>query len=95
MVQHQYNVPRLTKTAVDAKKKTLAALNPQRREGKNLEVNIGSKSRTLNLTTSVFLDETGVMLKLTRTYARSPRGMRSVGFETLLSRRKGNGDWCN
>ena len=26
----------------------------------------------------VFLDETGVMLGLTRTYARSPRGMRSL-----------------
>ena len=37
---------------------------------------MGASFRTLNPTTSVFLDETGVLLGLTRTHARSPRGSR-------------------
>jgi len=39
-------------------------------------VSIGSKFKTFIQKTSVFLDETGVELGLTRTYARSPQGSR-------------------
>jgi len=51
MVQHQYDVPRLTERAINVKKKTLAALKQQQRESKSEEVNIGSKLKTLNPTT--------------------------------------------
>ena len=76
MVQHQYNVPRLTKTAVDAKKKTLRSTQAATERVQKLRGEYWQQVRDIEPHNLVFLDETGVMLGLTRTYARSPCGSR-------------------
>ena len=42
---------------------------------------------------SVFLDETGVLLGLRRTHARSERGKASLWGKTFLSRGKSHSNW--
>ena len=76
MVQHQYNVPCLTKTAVDAKKKTLRSTQAATERVQKLRGEYWQQVKDIEPHNLVFLDETGVMLGLTRTYARSPRGSR-------------------
>lgn len=76
MVQYQYNVPRLTKTAVDAKKKTLRSTQAATERVQKLRGEYWQQVKDIEPYNLVFLDETGVMLGLTRTYARSPRGSR-------------------
>ena len=78
MVQYQYNVPRSTETTVDAKKKTLRSTQAATERVQKLRGEYWQRVKDIEPSNLVFLDETGVMLGLTRTYARSPRGMRSV-----------------
>ena len=76
MVQHQYNVPRLTKTATNAKKKTLRSTQAATERVQKLRGEYWQQVKDIEPHNLVFLDETGVMLGLTRTYARSPCGSR-------------------
>jgi hypothetical protein len=43
----------------------------------------------------VFLGETGALLGLRRTHARSERGKASLGGKTFLLRGKSHSNWCN
>ena len=76
MVQHQYDVPSLTKRAINVKKKTLRSTQAATERVQKLRGEYWQQVKDIELHNLVFLDETGVMLGLTRTYARSPRGSR-------------------
>ncbi len=43
----------------------------------------------------VFIDETGVVIGLTRTHARSNKGTRIYDRDAILSRSKSYSNWCN
>jgi hypothetical protein len=43
----------------------------------------------------VFLDETGVLLGLRRTHARSERGTRAYGVKPFYRGEKSHSNWCN
>ncbi len=76
MVQHQYNVPRITKTATDAKKKTLRSSQCATERVQKLRCEYWEQVKQIAPENLVFLDEMGVELGLTRTQARSPQGSR-------------------
>ncbi len=76
MVQHQYNVPRLTKRATNTKKKTLRSTQGATERVQKLRGEYWEQVKEIDPANLVFLDETGVLLGLTRTHARSPRGRR-------------------
>jgi transposase len=66
---------RALQTTIDTKKKALRSVKAQQKESKNSEVTTGSKSGYRARKLGV-LDEMGVLLGLTRTHARSFRGIR-------------------
>ncbi|MEG4032184.1 hypothetical protein QUA06_28645, partial [Microcoleus sp. POL8_C6] len=43
----------------------------------------------------VFLDETGVVLGLSRTHARSQLGTRASAVKPFYARQKSHSNWCN
>ena len=76
MAEYQYHVPRPKKTTTDAKKKTLRSTQAATERVQKLRSEYWQQVKDIEPHNLVFLDETGVMLGLTRTYARSPRGSR-------------------
>ncbi|MBA2748045.1 MAG: hypothetical protein H0U45_04720 [Tatlockia sp.] len=76
MVQHQYDVPRLTERAINVKKKTLRSTQAATERVQKRRCEYWEQVKDIEPHNLVFLDETGVLLGLTRTHARSPRGSR-------------------
>jgi len=68
----QCDVLCLAKTTVNAKKKTLRSSQAQTERVQKLRIEYWEKVRDIDPENLVFLDEMGVLLGLTRTYARSP-----------------------
>ena len=77
----QCDVLCLAKTTVNAKKKTLRSSQGQTERVQKLRIEYWEKVRDIDPENLVFLDETGVLLGLTRTYARSHRGSRVYDFK--------------
>ncbi len=69
-------MPRPTETATDAKKKTLRSTQAATERVQKLRGEYWEQVKDIEPYNLVFLDETGVLLGLTRTHARSPRGSR-------------------
>jgi len=61
----------------------------------NLRLEYWEKVKDIEPKNLVFLDETGVLLGLTRTHARSQRGTPSLCGQTFLSRQESHSNWCN
>ena len=76
MVQYQYDVPSLTKRAINVKKKTLRSTQAATERVQKRRCEYWQQVKDIEPHNLVFLDETGVLLGLTRTQARSPRGSR-------------------
>ena len=76
MVQHQYDVPPLTERAINVKKKTLRSTQAATERVQKRRCEYWEQVKDIEPHNLVFLDETGVLLGLTRTHARSPRGKR-------------------
>ncbi len=76
MGKHQYDVPRLAKTAIDTKKKTLRSTQAAKERVQKLRSEYWEQVKNIEPENLVFLDEMGVLLGLTRTHARSPYGQR-------------------
>ena len=66
----------LTARAINAKKKTLRSTQAATERVQKLRCEYWEQVKDIEPHNLVFLDETGVLLGLTRTYARSPRGSR-------------------
>ncbi|PSB26237.1 IS630 family transposase [Chlorogloea sp. CCALA 695] len=66
----------LQKQQLTRKKRRYAALKQQRSRVQKLRGEYWERVKDIEPYSLVFLDETGVLLGLTRTHARSPRGMR-------------------
>ena len=69
-------MPRPTKTTTDAKKKTLRSTQAATERVQKLRGEYWEQVKDIEPYNLVFLDETGVLLGLTRTHARSLRGNR-------------------
>ena len=69
-------MPRPTETATDAKKKTLRSTQAATERVQKLRGEYWEQVKQIEPYNLVFLDETGVLLGLTRTHARSSRGSR-------------------
>ncbi len=69
------------KLGLNRKKKHGTVAKREQKEYKNSELSIGKKSEISRPRTSVFLDETGMMLGLARSHARSPLGTRVGGIK--------------
>jgi len=76
MGQHQYDVPGFAKRATDAKKKTLRSSQCATERVQKLRCEYWEQVKDIAPENLVFLDETGVLLGLTRTHARSTQGSR-------------------
>ena len=76
MAQHQYNVPSLEKRATNSKKKTLRSSQSATERVQKRRCEYWEQVKEIDPENLVFLDETGVLLGLTRTHARSTRGSR-------------------
>ncbi len=76
MGEHQHHVSCLAKIVTDAKKKTLRSSQAATERVLKLRGEYWQQVKDIEPHNLVFLDETGVMLGLTRTHARSPRGRR-------------------
>ena len=70
-----------TETAIDAKKKTLRSTQAATERVQKLRGEYWEKVKDIEPYNLVFLDETGVLLGLTRTHARSPRGSRAYDLK--------------
>ncbi len=69
-------MPRLTNRATNAKKKTLRSTQAATERVQKLRGEYWEQVKQIEPLNLVFLDETGVVLGLTRTHARSPGGSR-------------------
>jgi transposase len=76
MDQSEYDVSRFAKSATDAKKKTLRSTQAATERVQKLRSQYWEKVKKIEPSNLVFLDETGVLLGLARTHARSPQGSR-------------------
>ena len=66
----------LQKVQLTRKKRRFAALKPPQSESKSYGVSTGLHVKKIEPENLVFLDETGILLGLARTHARSPQGSR-------------------
>jgi transposase len=76
MGECQHDVPSVAKGRVDAKKKTLRSTQAASDRVQKLRSEYWEQVSQVAPENLVFLDETGVLLGLTRTHARSPQGTR-------------------
>ncbi len=76
MGQHQYDVPGFAKRATDAEKKTFRSSQCATETVQKLRCEYWELVLNIDPANLVFLDETGVLLGLTRTHARSTQGSR-------------------
>ena len=76
MGKYQYHVPGIAKIAIDTQKKTLRSSQCATERVQNLRSEYWQHVSEIDPENLVFLDETGVILGLTRTHARSPHGSR-------------------
>jgi len=76
MVQHEYDVSCIAKTTTNAKKKTLRSSQGATHRVQKLRGEYWERVKQIEPENFVFIDETGVLLGLTRTHARSPHGTR-------------------
>jgi putative transposase len=60
-----------------------------------LRLEYWEKVKQIDQKNLVFLDETGVLLGLTRTHARSERGTRAYAVKPFYAREKSHSNWCN
>jgi len=74
-------VPSLTNRATNAKKKTLRSTQAATERVQKLRGEYWEQVKDIEPHNLVFLDETGVLLGLTRIHARSPRGSRAYDLK--------------
>ena len=74
-------MPSLTNRATNAKKKTLRSTQAATERVQKLRGEYWEQVKQIEPLNLVFLDETGVLLGLTRTHARSPRGSRAYDLK--------------
>ncbi len=75
MGESQYDVPRTKKTKSDTKKKTIRSSQCSTERVQHLRCEYWEKVKNINPENLVFLDEMGVLLRLTRTHGRSQAGL--------------------
>ena len=85
----------LQKLGLNRKKKTVSRSQAGTERVMKLRLEYWEKVKDIKQKNLVFLDETGVLLGLTRTQARSQRGKASLCSQTFLSRQESHSNWCN
>jgi hypothetical protein len=88
MGESKYNVSGLAEAKTNLKKKTLRSSQAQTERVQKLRTEYWLQVQHIPLENLVFLDETGVLLGLTRTYARSSQGCRAYDFKPFYRRTK-------
>ena len=78
-----------------SKKKHGTAAKPRPKESKNEDWSIGKSSEISSQKTSVFLDETGILLGAARTHARSQPGTRVYSLKPFYPSALIHSHWRN
>ena len=81
-------MPRIKKAGTNSKKKTLLSSQAATDRVQKLRGEYWEKVKNIAPENLVFLDEMGVLLGLTRNYARSPRGTRVSDLKPFYRVRK-------
>jgi hypothetical protein len=85
----------LQKLGLNRKKKTVRSSQAGAERVMKLRLEYWEKAKHIEPLNLVFLDETGVLLGLNRTHARSERGTRAYAVKPFYAREKSHSNWCN